>query len=76
MSDLVLRTIGQAICLSTVGTFVFVMTLVTISANASAGSEYCYTKRCTVQVAQAPAGLTNPKHVKALAIHLWGSAKT
>lgn len=71
MSDLVLRAIGQAICLSTVGTFVFVMSLVTISANA-VGGEYCYTKRCSQQLSQAPSGLTNPVHVKALASHLWG----
>lgn len=76
MSDLVLRTIGQAVCLSTVGTFVFVMTLVTISANASADSAYCYTKRCSLQMAHAQSGVSNPVHVKALAAHLWGATKS
>lgn len=76
MSDLVLRAIGQAVCLSTVGTFVFVMSLVTISANA-VGGEYCYTKRCSQQLSEATSGLTNPVHVKSLASHLWGQkAKT
>lgn len=77
MSDLVLRAIGQAVCLSTVGTFVFVMTLVTLSVNASAGSDYCFTKRCSLQFAQAaPTGFNNPVHVKLLATHLWRTAKS
>ena len=80
MSDLVLRALGQAVCLSTVGIFALVMSLVTLSSSSARSDQHCSPNRClpvgayyTSPVGLSPSGLNNPEHVKALAMHLWGT---
>lgn len=72
MSDLVLRAIGQAVCLSTIGIFALVATLVTLSTNSANGVQVCRTHHCPALVAEPEHLKASPQHIRAVAAHLWG----
>lgn len=71
MSDLVLRAIGQAVCLSTLGIFALVMSLVTLSTTSADSRQSCRAHHCPALVAEPEQAFASPAHVKAVAAHLW-----
>lgn len=75
MSDLVLRAIGQAVCLSTVGIFALVMTLVSLTSASADSRQSCRAHHCPALVAE-PEHFASPAHVRAVAAHLWGTARS
>lgn len=75
MSDLVLRAIGQAVCLSTIGIFALVMSLVSLTTTSASSQQSCRAHRCPALVAEPEQAFASPAHVKALATHLWSTPK-
>lgn len=75
MSDLVLRALGQAVCLSTIGIFALVMSLVTLSTAPANSSQACRNHHCQALVAEPRSGNVSAQHVKDVAAHLWGAGR-
>ena len=75
MSDLVLRVIGQAVCLSTVGIFALVMSLVTLTTTSADSRQSCRTHHCRAMVPEPERAFAHPLHVQAVTAHLCGSTQ-
>ncbi len=79
MSDLVLRAIGQLVCLSTVGIFVLTMSLVTLSTDVTSAhmtsASACRGHHCPALAPEPLRSSIDAQHLKAIAAHLWGDVR-